>query len=732
MMQRSEQESIAYLREVAQQNRMALEKQVLGDFQTLKGLAVCIGDAALFESAGLGGILKKINDDNTFIRMGLADKRGMANLLDINGMTHFGVDLSEKRFFQQALQGKNVLSYTVKDTMDDGYINYYAVPVKYRGDIVGVLCAVNPSRIFAQIVDAPVFNGRGFSNIVDSRGKFVIRSRHADMKTSMLGLDDMGAVSPEDRAQVEQALRQRKNGLFTYTSGGEPYIAVFTPTDINDWYILSAVPLDVVKQRYNKTAIGTTAIIILALLIFLFFLYRLKCITAKNRADLERLAYTDPLTRCRNYQKFRLDAAEFLRGHRGELVATWYCDIKKFKYFNDLFGYQAGDAVLRHLADHLNRDAEADALFCRISADNFAGIRIYREKEELAAWFQQLSASLADADIGVSSPLHMEMSMGIYCLEDIDDDLSIDDMINRANMAQKSVKQLGGSHYAFFNSQLRERIRRETEMESLMEAGLANGEFKLYLQPKINIQHGNRIVGAEVLTRWDCKGKGLLSPAEFIPLFEKNGFIAKLDRYMFEQICRWLQGYLQMRRPTLNIAINVSRLGLLRKDFIEYYAAIKKKYAIPDHILELELTESLILDDDNMFRETVIRLQENGFICSLDDFGAGYSSLNVLKTLPIDVLKLDILFFRESVDIQRAHTVIAHILAMAKELRIKTIAEGVETASQVNFLREAGCDVVQGYAFSQPMPLADFERFLKELCGTSLIPAPNPVKPQND
>lgn len=724
MMQRSGEESIAYLRDVAQQNRTALEKQVLGDLQTLEGLAIIIGEGALFQTARLMDILKKINDGNTFIRMGLADMQGKTDLLDINGTTYFGIDLSEKRFLRQAAQGKAVLSSTARDMLGEGYVHYYAVPIRRGGIIIGVLCGVNSSYIFSKIVDAPIFNGRGFSNIVDSRGKFVIRSRHADMHSSMLGLDDMGSFAPEERTRVDQALRQRKGGVFTYTAGGEPHMAVFMPTAINDWFVVSVISRDVIKQRYSQTAVGTLLIIAAALLIFLFFLYRLNHIIAKNRTELEHLAYTDPLTGCRNYQKFLQDAAQFLLGHSDGQIAVWYLDLKKFKYFNEMFGYQAGDALLRHLTSHLEKKVETYGLFCRIAADNFAGMRLYHKKKDLVDGFHSLSAALSEADIGTGVPLHMEMSMGLYCLGNADKELSVNDMVNRANMAQQSVKALGGSHYAFFNRGIRDRILRETEMESLMETALEKGEFKLYLQPKVNIQQENRVVGAEVLTRWDSREKGLLFPADFIPLFEKNGFIVTLDRYMFERICHWLHARLQAGGPPLNIAVNVSRLELLRKDFIDYYISVKERYAIPDHTLELEFTESLILEDNDIFRKTVIQLQKKGFLCSLDDFGAGYSSLNVLKDLPIEVLKLDILFFRENPDVRRAHTVIAHIIAMARELHVKTIAEGVETASQVDFLRAAGCDLVQGHVFSEALPLKKFEAFLANLRGDSLTPAP--------
>lgn len=251
-----------------------------------------------------------------------------------------------------------------------------------------------------------------------------------------------------------------------------------------------------------------------------------------------------------------------------------------------------------------------------------------------------------------------------------------------------------------------------------MRRSLAEGEFKVYLQPKVDIQAGNRIVGAEALARWHSARKGMISPGEFIPLFERNGFIVQLDRYMLEETCRWIRGYLDGKHNGISrIAVNVSRLGLKQHDFLEHYTMIKNRYQIPDGMLELEFTESIVLSDEEMFQATVEALQQQGFICSLDDFGSGYSSLNVLKDLPINVIKLDILFMKNSIEKKRERIIIAHIIAMAKDLEMKTVSEGVETREQVEFLRTAGCEVVQGFIFAKPMTLNEFEALLVKTGG---------------
>lgn len=421
------------------------------------------------------------------------------------------------------------------------------------------------------------------------------------------------------------------------------------------------------------------------------------------------MAYQDPLTGDRNFASFQKEVPALIKSG----CTVWYCDIKKFKYFNDLFGYEQGDALLRDFSTVVKASLKDDELFCRVSGDNFAGLRQTADPQRLASWFNQLLAQLDQQMNEHSALVHLELCMGFFPVMEEELNLSVNEMVNRANIAHRSVKDQPGDQFAFFTPQLRAQTLRESELEAQAKKALARGEFEVYVQGKVNIQQNCRIVGGECLARWIHPEKGLIPPDQFIPLFEHNGMITQLDRLMFEKACAWLHDYLEAGRPPINLAVNVSRLDLFQDDFLDWYTAVKRRYAIPDGLLELEFTESVMLKDDQIFLQIVEELRERGFICSLDDFGSGYSSLNILKNLPIQVLKLDILFFRKSVDIARERIIIRNILTMAHELQMKTIAEGVETAEQVEFLKAAGCDIVQGYVYFKPMPLADFDQVLQ-------------------
>lgn len=224
--------------------------------------------------------------------------------------------------------------------------------------------------------------------------------------------------------------------------------------------------------------------------------------------------------------------------------------------------------------------------------------------------------------------------------------LSVEEMIDRANMAQKSVKEGSGNRFAFYSDRMRCAVLREKELEASMEGALHRGEFRVRYQPQIDIQGYGRIVGAEALAYWRREGGELLRPGEFIPLFEKNGFVVQLDHYVFEQACKYLAARRERGKGNLRISVNASRITMLQEEFVQHYARIKDRYGIRDGQIEIESTESAFVQDRRRMLHTLSQLREHGFRCAMDDFGTGYSSLILLKDMPFDVLKLDIGFFQ--------------------------------------------------------------------------------------
>lgn len=711
----SEQENALYLYDTTNQVRALLQRQITLDFQTLRGVAITLGHVPRED---VYPILKEVNDNNEFIRMGLAAPDGRVDMLDINGSVHRNMDLSGEAFFQAALKGQAALSTPRKDRFGPGWVIYCAVPVDREAQNFGVLVGVNDAALFQHILNIPLAEGKGISAMINAEGRYVLGS-DANAAVGNGDIFSLGPVKEKMRAKALDDLAAGRRGFFFFTHDNETFFAAYEPLSVNNWFLFYAVPSTALALVPNALLYSVAGIIALALLLFFFLIWRVHSLGDKHGRELERLAFVDPLTGGRNANRLKLDAAALLRRYPNTVFAVWYADIKNFKFYNEMFGYEMGDKELVRIGGLLEEGDSPLSLCCRVSADKFAGIRPMSSREEFMAEFHSLARRIENDVARPSRAFPLKLHVGVYSTDmPQTSEISFKEMINRANIALRVAKENSAGGCLFYSEDMRGLALRLLDLEARMDTALSRGEFEIFFQPKVNIQQGNRIHGAEGLVRWRSGGR-LIPPMEFIPLFERNGFIIELDRHMFALACAWLRKHLDSGRPPLNIAVNVSRLGLMQEDFLRYYTTVKERYAIPDGLLELECTESLALFDER-FRELVLELKKRGFLCSLDDFGAGFSSLNVLKDLPIDVLKLDILFLRKSRDLKRERIVISNVITMARELGIRTVSEGVESVEQVEFLRSKGCDLVQGYVFAKPMPAADFDALLARLDGGPL------------
>ncbi len=455
----------------------------------------------------------------------------------------------------------------------------------------------------------------------------------------------------------------------------------------------------------NLAMLGLTYVLVAAVIVYRTI--------QRYEARLAGTVNTDRLTSGINYERFLKDAQSRIDTDKNTKFAVFYGDIQNFKYINDTFGYDVGDNLLMFISERIKKALDGtDGYFARISADNYTAIIPYTDKSEFVEPIYSIIDDVCWYEEIQKAHYKPEIYVGVFCTEDTDATLTISEMIDRANMAQKSVKGSSEYHIAYYTEEIRERIIAEKDLERRMETALSNGEFKVYYQPKYEVDTGE-IVGAEALVRWDSPETGFMSPAKFIPLFEQNGFIINLDQYVFETVCKNMREWLDSGIKVVPVSINVSRLQFYRLDFTKRYAKIKEKYDIPDGLLELEFTESIVFESLEILKKIVLGLKKVGFSCSIDDFGSGYSSLNILKNLPMDTLKLDKLFFKESENIDRDKALISSVITMSRALNMKTVAEGIENWAQVLFLKEIGCDIIQGYVYSEPITCSRYTNLLE-------------------
>lgn len=416
----------------------------------------------------------------------------------------------------------------------------------------------------------------------------------------------------------------------------------------------------------------------------------------------------DSLTGACNMQTFFVKASEKLESQPEQ---DWYVlryDLAGLKNINEIFGFSEGDNLLRTIATlSLRLLDKKQEILARLSGDVFSAL-LCGPRERVLRFVEELNFTL-----GNQTPHKVRLIFGICHVEKPGTPVYL--LCDWAHLAQKSIHDGAQENHAFFEGALRERLFDENSIEDQMYSALEERQFTLFLQPKVEISTG-RIYGAEGLVRWLHPDEGLISPWRFIPLFERNGFIIDLDEYIWEEACRLLRSWLDKGYQPDPISINVSRLHFHDTDFADNLIMLADKYDLPRHLLELELTESAFFDSENTLIKIMNKLQKEGFHFSMDDFGTGYSSLSTLRTLPFNIVKLDRAFISDGTDNVRGQVVARHTVAMARDLNMKIIAEGVETVEQARFLLTIGCNHVQGYYYSPPITSVEYEilRFVQE------------------
>lgn len=420
----------------------------------------------------------------------------------------------------------------------------------------------------------------------------------------------------------------------------------------------------------------------------------------ESSAMLGRLE-TDSLTGLYSKEYFYHALEEQLAAHPDERYDLVCSDVDNFRVMNDHYGTEQCDRFLRATADSLSENLPGLQFGGRIGADVFAFLVGHREE----SWDDTLAPESEGKGPGFG---HFVVKFGVYA--DVDHTLSAASICDRATLPIAKVKQRFGTTIAYYDDEMRRQQLRDHQIEQTMESALAERQFVVYYQPKHNL-HTDSTGGAEALVRWISPEMGFISPGQFIPLFERNGFITNLDFYIWEEVCRELRRCIDEKLPVVPISVNASRLDFEVPDLASDIAALADKYGIDHSLLHIELTESMYSDNPARIASTLAALHENGFYVELDDFGSGYSSLTSLNTLTLDVMKIDMSLIRQAAS-TNDYSILRFATLLADGMRLKTVVEGVETADQVAALKVLGCDYIQGYYFSKPLPAKEFEEYL--------------------
>ena len=436
-------------------------------------------------------------------------------------------------------------------------------------------------------------------------------------------------------------------------------------------------------------------------------LHRIKgLIDFRETAALANQFKYDHLTGLYSKEFFWQQLKEILLNNEEDEYDIVCCNIENFKLYNDAFGAANGDRLLCEIAEFLTEKVEEHELLSRFRADRFMWVKKseYIYNEEVFTALDQQIRQLPGAG-------NLHMKWGIYKITDRS--VPVEKMCDRVMLAVDSIKGKYLKHYVVYDDAMREKLLREQEIIEEMADSLEDHQFQIYLQPKICL-HDGTLAGAEALVRWKHPEKGMISPGEFIPLFEKNGFITQMDQYVWEQTCVLIKEWKAKGYPVVPVSVNVSRADFYITDLTEYMDALVRKYDLQPSDLHLEVTESVYTENPIQILHMIEGLRSRGFVIELDDFGSGYSSLNMLNQMELDIMKLDMKFIQSEMMKPEDQGILRFIIDLAHSMKLSVVAEGIETGEQVERIKKLGCDYAQGYFFSRPVCVEEFEEILKK------------------
>jgi diguanylate cyclase (GGDEF)-like protein len=464
-------------------------------------------------------------------------------------------------------------------------------------------------------------------------------------------------------------------------------------------------------ERKTMTVVTVPYLLIFALYI-LVFRYRVEDVRTK------RLAYHDQLTGLPNRQEFYRRLEEHLRKSPERRVAVMFIDIDNFKQINDTYGHSIGDRLLQRVAVRLSRAERTPNSTYRWGGDEFLLLlpepldrdpHLSGREKAFSAAYRTLDA-LADKFEVDGLELFVTASIGVSLYPT--DALDGETLVRNADMAMYRAKNAGKNRVQFYTESMHEEVARKLDLEKNMYKALEQGEFMLFYQPKVTIADGT-IVGLEALLRWEHPQRGMISPAEFIPVAEESGLILPIGEFVLREACKQMKEWLECGYPLRTMAVNLSTRQFQMPNLVDLIADVLKSTGLPAQHLELEITESFTMNIEQTL-DTLYKLRELGVTISIDDFGTGYSSLRYLQTLPVQSLKIDQSFVRKLTQDDRDGAIVTTILMLARSLDLVAIAEGVETMEQLAFLQRQGCDAAQGYLFSKPLPKEELEALFEQ------------------
>lgn len=618
--------------------------------------------------------------------------------------------LDYREFFQRGIRGKGSITGILTDALEEHHdlVNVMTIPIyDADGQVEGVFGLTYNSENFNDALQISSFNGQGYSCAINSDGQILVA-----MGNDVLQLSDNLFTDVLDADQRNHhAIADLQHLMETGSSGGGTFYLSeknyyhCTPVKLMGgdaiWYMLTFIPANVLESRaapVQNSLYLMACIVAVCILIGVTFVFLLS--RDQKRMSL-RYAYEDPLTKGANFAKFCVDMNR-KRDTQGYIISM---DITNFNNINIAAGISAGDRMVKDIWQILTDELQGDELASHVQEDVFSIFLHAENKALLIDRLKQISGRI-NKRARSSQIKGIHARCGIYEMKESE---QLEDAYSKAQLAREQARMQGERHYVFYHEIDHERLQQDQQFEERFEEALAEEAFEVWYQPKYSASSGE-VVGSEALVRWRDKDGSMIPPGRFIPLFEQNGMIAKLDEYMFRAVCRQQMQWLSQGQRIFPISINLSRASLYYVDIVEKYRAIIQEYAINPDYIQLEITESALEGTSNI-QELLEQFRDMGIRILMDDFGTGYSSLATLNMQCFDTLKLDKSLIDHIGD-KNGETLLYYVISMGQKLGLHITAEGVENNTQLEFLKANHCDDIQGFLFAKPMPSTQFEQIL--------------------
>lgn len=486
-------------------------------------------------------------------------------------------------------------------------------------------------------------------------------------------------------------------------SGDKTLFIYYPIADTKGWSVMNCYSESAVLEKTRPAEISAIIVFAIIVLVMIFAAGQIIRYLGSERKRITELEYLDGLTGVFNRTAFVNRVEEVLKENKNLPYYMICFDVVNFRIINETYGHERSDVIIQEMAKACGEAFGHNEVYGRLTADVFVALTLDDGEEEERIKYLEQQVVLKARDVYINHPI--KIKRGRYEVTDFKE--SINRMIDKANIARKYVAQTGSDLSCQYSEDLLVDARKADEIESLMHEALANGEFRPYLQGKFDMVK-NHVSGAEALVRWIKPDGKIVPPGDFIPLFERNGFVEKVDFYMLEEVCKYIRRMIDEGREVYKVSVNQSRYLLNDPEYVSKVKAILLKYQIPVGLIELELTETVFFHEKERMIQMMNDLKNMNVDLSIDDFGSGYSSFNILKDVPFDVLKIDREFLTDSVHTEKGRIILQKIVDMAHGLGMSVICEGVENPEQIELLTSINCHYAQGFYYARPIPMEEF------------------------